>query len=722
MELGVQVHAVAGPSDGVVLSAVIMHIPDSKLFDTALAVRARLKDGGRLVLSTALERGDAQAGADRDASGRLMILRPASQVRLLFERLRERSCPPRGPGVEWRPGRRGSGQAMRFQTRLLSTYSVLIILLVVMLGVIFYSYSARVFENTAYTNLSVIAEKMSQQLDNLIRPMDFITTYLLSNGDFMSSMASLANMDRSNPRNLLYINEGWQTINATLLSYSVGKNFYSVNVFNRQGDFLSSNFSTHRTIGNVSTLIAASPWIERADGALGRALILPPYVDPWNQNEKVRVFGLARSVQGPTGGMGYVEVQNPYSDLQRLFSVPDKEDISVLAVMRTGDVFFSSRAMDASLASYYSTLARSLKTSVSFTRNSVTGQDEIVTGSASEYTGIAVLLAQDKNALLGPLRFTRNMTFLIAVLIIAMSLVYNYLSSRQLTRPLRQLTQTMEKTGLENLPDSFTFESANDEIEALNISFQRLRARLNEAVGREIRSQSLQMQARLDSLQAQVNPHFIYNVLTVISSRGMEAGDEEICEICDGIASMLRYSTSTTKRAATIGEEIEHVKTYLSLMKRRFEHRLEYRIEVDPALLAQPVPKIVLQQIAENSINHGYQSVQKVMRITLRGSVQDGRWLVEMTDNGQGFDPLLLRALRERMATVRKEASHQGTRTGMAIGGMGIVATCARLALFYDADFIFTLENAEEGGARVTIGAPMRAPGKERADAASAPG
>jgi hypothetical protein len=74
------------------------------------------------------------------------------------------------------------------------------------------------------------------------------------------------------------------------------------------------------------------------------------------------------------------------------------------------------------------------------------------------------------------------------------------------------------------------------------------------------------------------------------------------------------------------------------------------------------------------------------------------------------------------MATVRKEASHQGTRTGMAIGGMGIVATCARLALFYDADFIFTLENAEEGGARVTIGAPMRAPGKERADAASAPG
>lgn len=592
---------------------------------------------------------------------------------------------------------------MRFQTRLLSTYSVLIILLVVILGISFYSYTARAFENTAYTSLSVIAEKMSQQLDNMIRPMDFITTYLLSNGDFMSSMASLANLDRTDPRNLLYINEGWQTINGTLLSYSIGKNFYSVNVFNRQGDFLSSNFKNHTSVRNVSSMIPGYPWIARADEAHGRALILPRYQDPWSQAGEVPVFGLVRSVQGPTGGMGYVEVQNPYADLQRLFSVPVKEDISVLALMATGEVFYENRSMDPALVAYYASLARSLKVSVSLTRNTITKRDEIVTGSASGYTGITVLLAQDKNALLSPLRFTRNMTFLIALLIIAVSLVYNYLSSRQLTRPLRQLTQTMEKTGLENLPERLTFEEANDEIEALNMSFQRLRARLNAAVGREIRSQSLQMQAMLDSLQAQVNPHFIYNVLTVISNRGLEAGDEEICEICDGIAAMLRYSTATTQRTASIGEEIEHVKTYLSLMKRRYEHRLEFSIDVDPSMLEKPIPKIVLQQIAENSINHGYQDVQRVMRISLRGFVRNDRWHVIMTDNGQGFDPVTLDGLREKMAAVRREAALQGTHAGLAIGGMGLVNTCARLALFYGQDFTFSLENGEEGGARVTL-------------------
>ncbi|HTO21053.1 MAG TPA: sensor histidine kinase, partial [Spirochaetia bacterium] len=105
---------------------------------------------------------------------------------------------------------------MRFRTRLLLTYSLLVLLLVVALGIGFYRYSSTIFERNAYASLSALADRMSQQVDNLVRPMDFVTTYLLSNGAFMSAMASLSALDRSDPDNLLYINEGWQTINGTL--------------------------------------------------------------------------------------------------------------------------------------------------------------------------------------------------------------------------------------------------------------------------------------------------------------------------------------------------------------------------------------------------------------------------------------------------------------------------------------------------------------------------
>jgi two-component system, sensor histidine kinase YesM len=309
--------------------------------------------------------------------------------------------------------------------------------------------------------------------------------------------------------------------------------------------------------------------------------------------------------------------------------------------------------------------------------------------------------------LLRPLVFTRNMTVLIGTLIIAFSFLFNLLSSRQLTRPLRTLKETIEGTELGNLPEHVAFESANDEIQALSNSFQHLRGRLTEAVAREMRSQSLQMQARFDSLQAQVDPHFLYNVLTVLSNKGLETGDEEICEICDGIASMLRYSTSTMKRSATIGEEIEHVRTYLFLMKKRFEHRLDFHIEVEQRLLGEPIPKIVLQQIVENSITHGYANIQADMRISITGTVVGSRWRIEIADGGEGFAPATLSELLRKRGEVSSSMAGGPPGNGFAIGGMGLLSTYARLLLFYEGAAEFNIGNHESGGARVTIGAPL---------------
>lgn len=594
---------------------------------------------------------------------------------------------------------------MRFRTRLLLTYSLLVFLLVVALGIGFYRYSSMIFERNAYANLSAFADRMSQQVDNLLRPMDFVTTYLLSNAGFMSAMASLSNIDRANPENLIYLNEGWQTINGALLSYSVTKNFYSVNVFNRRGDFLSSNFSQHRDTKNVAGMVDALPWIAAADRAGGRPVILPPYADPWSAGQGLAVYGLARSVQGPTGGMGYLEVQNPAEDLSRLFTVPDLRSLAVLAVTASRDVLYASHPMSAALVDYYSRQVPPPSREVTLVRNPVSGQDEILAGSTASSTGIRVVLAQEKTALLEPLAVSRNMTILIGVLIVAVSFAFNLLSSRQLTRPILQLKEQMENTELANLPERLVFERSHDEIASLNHTFERLRERLTEAVSREITSHSLQVEARLDSLQAQVNPHFIYNILTVLANKGLETGDEEIVAICDGLASMLRYSTSTMKRSATIEEEVDHVRTYLSLMKKRFEHRLLYSVDVPQEMLGEAIPKIILQQITENSLTHGYRESQETMTVAVRGSVEDSTWIIEISDNGQGFPPEKLAGLQERFRAIDAGLAEPGARQGLAIGGMGLVNTYARLAMFYGPGFLFRLENPPEGGARVKIGA-----------------
>jgi two-component system sensor histidine kinase YesM len=592
---------------------------------------------------------------------------------------------------------------MSFQTRILLIYSSFIVLLISILGSIFYRQSAGAFEENACSSLAVISEKMSQQLDNVIHPMEFITTQLLSDSTAISSLTSLAAVNRDDPRNIAYIDDARRKITGILETYAIDRSFYRVNVFNNRGDFITSNFRILDKSGDLTGLIGGFGWTKDADSRKGKFVVLPPYRDPWAVNG-IRVFGLARSVQWPNSGMGYIEIQNPYSQLEDIFAVPDKASTKVIAVVDSGELFYSGGLTDQPLLDYYAELAADGIDSVSVVRNAVTGEDEIVAASGSDYTGISIVIAQDRDVLLEPLLFTRNTTFLICFIVIAVSLVYIYIFSRQLTKPIRRLKEKMEETELGNLRKDINLHSSNNEIESLNGSFQKLLERLRESVSREIKSQSMQMQASFDSLQAQVNPHFIYNILNVLSNKGIELGDHEICEICESIAAMLRYSTSTKKRTATIEEELNHVQNYLTLMKKRYEHRLEFNIDADQSIMHESIPKIVLQQIAENSITHGFMNGQKVIKIGIRGYSENGWWYVEITDNGRGFEPGILSELESRMGAVEKDLSGSESQDGYEIGGMGLINIYGRMALFTGGKYVFRLENRTDGGAKVIIG------------------
>jgi len=337
----------------------------------------------------------------------------------------------------------------------------------------------------------------------------------------------------------------------------------------------------------------------------------------------------------------------------------------------------------------------------------LTGETEAISAAVSEYSGLTVTLVLNKRILLAPLRFIRSLILGIGFLIILFSVAYTWVSSKQLTRPLKLIQARMETTELSNLPFGRPIDHPNDEIVALDRTYRNLTARLDEAIKRELDSRTRWMQARLDSLQAQVNPHFINNVLTVIANRGLESGDERIGEICDGVASMLRYSTSTEERSATVGQELEHVETYLFLMKQRLEDRLFYRVDAEPTVLRALVPKIVFQQIVENSINHGYRSVQRPMNIAIRAYASERRWVVETADDGEGFTQERLDELEERIRGAEMSLRTGTEGAGLCFGGLGLVNTYSRLYLFYGGDLLWKMENRESGGARVVVGGPL---------------
>jgi len=372
-----------------------------------------------------------------------------------------------------------------------------------------------------------------------------------------------------------------------------------------------------------------------------------------------------------------------------------------------GQPFYESQPLSAAEVRAYRDGPAPETSETPFAANPLTGRSELVVRRTGADSGLTVTLVLDRQALVHPLWVTGSLTALVALAILVLSVAYNWYSSRQLTQPLRLIQRQMEGTGLANLPHSQPLNHPNDEIMALNDAFQRLKERLDDAIYDEIRTRTLGVQTQLDALQAQVNPHFLYNILTVLASKGLEVGAPEIGEICAGIAAMLRYSTSAQK-TARLADEVRHVETYLGLMKKRFEQRLTYRIDVDPTLAGVVLPKIVLQQIVENSINHGFRTVARPMEVTLTGRREGDRWVLEFTDNGQGFAPEVLERQTAALAETARRLDNGAWSEGLSLGGLGLRNTYGRLHLFFAGDVTWTMENRPEGGALVRIDAPIR--------------
>ena len=186
----------------------------------------------------------------------------------------------------------------------------------------------------------------------------------------------------------------------------------------------------------------------------------------------------------------------------------------------------------------------------------------------------------------------------------------------------------------------------------------------------------------------------------------MKDNDETICEICGRLADMLRYSTNTKSRYAMIAEEITYTEQYLYLIKVRYGDKIELETEIDENIKSQILPKTVLQQIVENSINHGFENNTGRMKMQVCGYRKENCWFLSVRDNGQGFRKETHKDLKEEFEKTKRSLFEDRSNIELEIGGMGLVNAYARLLLIYSDSLIFELKNTEDG-AEVLFGAKM---------------
>jgi two-component system sensor histidine kinase YesM len=194
------------------------------------------------------------------------------------------------------------------------------------------------------------------------------------------------------------------------------------------------------------------------------------------------------------------------------------------------------------------------------------------------------------------------MGILAAILLAAFVLMalFSWLALTRVTRPVRRLTD--EVRGITSLNQDFRPPDlrAPEEVAILAGAFQDLFVSLRREHTARFRLQGQEMSARMAALQAQLNPHFVFNTLTCIAAYGKKRDGANVQRMCKDLTAMLRYSLQNSNEPATIDQELDQAEVYLALMARRYTPYLEYRVDRCPEASRIPVPRLLLQPVIEN--------------------------------------------------------------------------------------------------------------------------
>ena len=306
------------------------------------------------------------------------------------------------------------------------------------------------------------------------------------------------------------------------------------------------------------------------------------------------------------------------------------------------------------------------------------------------------------------LRYRYYLVFFgVAVLILAAAIWF----SRRLALPLTRIGESLENIGdvSEFRPLAYTRE---DEIAGLIESYNRMVARMSSLIeenarriNRENELIALNTRTELQMLQQQINPHLLYNTLEFISYNAKREGSSAAGDMAMALADFFRYTTSVREDIVSFRDELTHVKNYIAIHRLRYGERFDTVYTVTEEAMDCKVVKFILQPFVENAFKYGIANKLRGALITITARVENGRFLMSISDNGVGMRPAKLQELKENLERYRTERPEEAA-ADQGEGGVGMRNVVKRLMMYYGEEASVTLESEFMRGFRVILSIP----------------
>lgn len=286
--------------------------------------------------------------------------------------------------------------------------------------------------------------------------------------------------------------------------------------------------------------------------------------------------------------------------------------------------------------------------------------------------------------------------FVILLIIFIVILINSYISFR-VTNPIRELEKSVKELEEGNL-DADIYMGGSYEVQHLGKSVQDMKFRIKGLMQDIVNEHEEKRKSEFDSLQAQINPHFLYNTLDIIVWQIENEKQSEAVHTVTALARFFRLSLGKGKNIVTVKDEIDHVKNYLMIQHMRFKNKFDYEFDIAEDVLELPSLKLMLQPLVENAIYHGMEFMDGDGMIMVKAWRKEDELYLSVADNGLGMT-------EDKVEMILTGKSTSGNGRG---SGIGVKNVNERIKLYFGEAYGLTIDSEPDEGTTVIIHLPAK--------------
>lgn len=468
------------------------------------------------------------------------------------------------------------------------------------------------------------------------------------------------------------------------------------------------NKTVNKSFQNAES-IEGKTWYKHVIDANERLVVEPAhkiesYPDEYFLNGENEVISINRSIKNNSQIYGVLSINyrlDYIRDICKGIMLNKSEE--VLIINSTGEILYDSDPVfpvkiDEELLKELN--SRSNKNGEFYYKNPKDNKQQLVVYDRSEYNGNILCKFIPTDVIIMQASATRNINLVVGIIIIALVIITVVIISYMITKPLSNLSKLMSNAGKGNF-DSFVPVTKSDEIGYISESFNEMLNQINRLINEKYKMKLVCREAQLKALQAQINPHFLYNTLQTIGSMAYEEGIEDLEQAAKALSDMLRYSIKSGGDIVTVGDEIKNVKDYLYIQKLRYEDKLDYHIKLSDEIYSIRIPKLIFQPIVENSVVHGIEPLKKPGLININCDLKDNYLFIKVSDNGVGIPENHLLEIRNGLNSYNEDTFGE-------VEEIGIMNIFHRLNLRFGKEFGMTIDSKVNEGTLIEIYIPLK--------------